>query len=212
MRWLCGTVTVVGLLTLIAGCGGSADDDRLILRFISFNGVGIDQADSVRANSADVDVEPGICEVDDEGNLVFEPFTQTVVNALFLNEQSSDIRLERVVVDPGPRTGLAPIEQTITANIPGGRCDNIPERRCTVNNDCFSEDEVGNCLHTETLVPGILLFDFLAKAAVNPEIYGEATNVKVSFFGSDDTEDTFFVETGYPVTFANFDNCEAGGQ
>jgi predicted component of type VI protein secretion system len=213
MRWLCGTVMGVGLLTmLVAGCGDSADDDLLVLRFVSFDGSGIGQADSVRANSADVDVQLDLCEIDDDGNLVFEPFTQTVINAIFRNEQASDIRLERVRVDAGPRSGLAPIEQRITANIPGGRCDNIPERRCAVNNDCIGEEEVGQCIRTESTVPGILLFDFLAKEAVNPDILGEATNVTVSFYATDDTDSSLFVQTGYVVTFDNFDNCEAGGQ
>jgi hypothetical protein len=198
------------LAALAAGCGSTTSDDRQVLRFIEFNGDNITQADSVNPTSANVDVVPSICEVDEFGfPTTFEVFTETIINAVFVNEEASDILLQTVTVDPGPSSGLGIIQETISTNIPGGECTSTG-RPCAVDADCTSSGGfVGICVHTETTVGGILLFDFLAKFAVNPAIYGEAQNVKITFTGTDDRARSFRVVAGYVVTFDNFDNCES---
>ncbi len=207
MRRLCKSVTGMALLAALwVGCGSTGGDDRLIFRFIRFDGQGLTQQDSVRTNSADVDVIQDICSVAD-GVPSFEPFTQTSINAVFRNEQALDIRLERYRVRVGGKSGLGVFEGRLSDNIPGGRCINV-DRSCTADSDCGAG---GTCEHAETTVSSIILFDFLAKASVNPEVYGEALTVSVSFFGSDATEQSFQTTANYVVTFADFDHCASSG-
>lgn len=213
MRRFSMSVSSMALLTaLVAGCGSSTNDEgRLVMRFVQFNGVGLMQADNVTPNSANVDVVPTICAVDQQGlPTAFETFTETLINAVFLNEQKSDILLDSVTIDAGPNTGLGVIEQTIAANLPGGKCSQNSDQSCATDADCF----LGVCQHSETTVTGILLFDFQAKAAVLPSVYGQAQNITITFSGNDDRGRTFTVSRGYVVTFDDFNNCStmAGGQ
>jgi hypothetical protein len=216
MRQLCRSVTVIALLAaLLVSCGSTTGDDRLVLRFIEFNGDGLTQADAVNSNSANVDVVPSVCQVDEFGNPTsFEVFTQTIINAVFMNEESTDILLQNVHVDTGSSSGLSPFDETISANVIGGRCSNAADQSCASGGDCVSVGGgslLGTCVHTETTVSAILLFDFLrkAQAALNPVIFGVAQNVTITFTGTDDRGRTFTVTTGYVATFDNFDNCMA---
>lgn len=199
-------VTGVALSALILGCGSTAED-RLVLQFQSFNGVGITQEDAVRENSADVDVVQDICSITD-GVPDFEPFTQTTINAVFRNQEAADIRLEQYIVHVGGDSGLGDIQQSISTNIPGGRCTNV-DQQCASDFDCIVGTTSGTCEHTETTVRSLLLFDFLAKASVNPAVYGEGLTITVTFFGSDAANQHFQTTTNYVVTFADFDHCAA---
>ncbi len=215
MRRLCSFKTAMVLLVVLAcGCGSNAGDP-LVLRFEHFDGIGLTQADSVRANSADVDVEQGLCI--SGGTITAEPFTQTVINATFTNEEASDIRLNKYRLYL-PKIGNADsglgdfLEFNISANLAGGRCSTV-EIPCAVDADCTAASggsTTANCLHSPTTVPSLLLFDFVTKALLDkPNFFGIATNVTITFFGSDDAEREFETSTNYVVTFADFDNCPA---
>ena len=136
------------------------------LRFIEFNGDDLTQADAVNSNGANVDVVPSVCQVDEFGNPTsFEVFTQTIINAVFINEQASDILLQHVTIDPGPNSGLSKIEESISANIVGGRCSAAADKPCATDADCTgsSGTPLGTCEHAETTVSSILLFGFGSK-------------------------------------------------
>ena len=189
------------------GCGSTGDEDSLVMKFVRYDSEGLDQADAVRETSADVDVSPSLCiGQGEEGRIEPEQFTQTAINAVFRNEQALDIQLERYTVRVGGNSGLGTFEGTISANLQGGRCANI-DRSCAIDDDCVRQTTAGNCVHTETVVSGLLLFDFLTKASVNPEVYGEGLPVEVRFFGKDANQ-SFEVATSYVTTFDNFNNCE----
>jgi hypothetical protein len=208
MRWLCRSVTVVALLAAFSsGCGSTAGG-RLVFLFIRFDNTGITQVDSVRESSADVDVVQDLC-VTGTGAMVtttVEPFTQTTINAVFRNEEASNIRLEGYAVHiSDPNSGLGDFSGTLNGNIVGGRCSNL-DKQCADDADCSEGTSSGTCTHSESTVTGILLFDFLAKQSVNPAIYGVGTNMTVTFFASDPNQ-SFDVAARYVVTFADFDNC-----
>jgi hypothetical protein len=196
---------VAWMLTL-GGCGNA---DERVLRFVAFDGAGSTQADAVRPSSADVDVPfPSICVTgtgEDQVETV-EPFTQTAINAVLVNEQAADIELREIHIDAGPFSGLGIVQETVSATIPGGRCSD--GARCAVAGDCFGSSAAAGCAHTPTTISGILLFDFAFKAGVNPEIYGQATNITVTFVATDETGASFVTEAGYVATFANFNNCD----
>ena len=213
MRRLCRFKTALVLLTgLACGCGSSVGDPA-VLRFERFDNTGITQADSVRENSADVDVEGNLCL--SGGTITPEPFTQTVINATFTNEEKSDIRLNRYRLFL-PKIGNADsglgdfLEFSVSANIPGGRCSNA-DIRCAVDADCSAAGggiSTANCLHGETTVHSLLLFDFLTKALLDkPNFLGIAANMTITFFGSDDAEREFETSASYVVTFDDFNNC-----
>jgi hypothetical protein len=190
------------------GCGSTADD-RLVFRFVGFDSSGITQKDSVRATSADVDVVQDACD-STMPEVVNEPFTVTSINATFRNEEGSDIQLDGYTVHfDDPRTGLADFSGSLNGNIVGGRCSN--NAQCTVDADCVAAGGTGattsvTCDHTQTTISGIVLFDFKAKAHVSPQIFGEATSLTITFFGSDANQ-SFQTTAGYVVTFDDFDNC-----
>lgn len=215
MRRLCRFKTAMVLLVgLACGCGSNAGDP-LVLRFERFDGIGLMQADSVRANSADVDVEQDLCR--SAGSITVEPFTQTVINATFTNEEASDIRLTKYRLFL-PKIGNSDsglgdfLEFDISANLPGGRCSTA-DIKCAVDADCATSGSTGstaNCLHSATTVTSLLLFDFVTKALLDkPNFFGIATNVTITFFGSDDAEREFETSTNYVVTFADFNSCPA---
>ncbi len=217
MRRLCRSVTEMALLAALAwGCGSTAGDS-LTLRFTGFNSLLLTQGDSVRETSADVDVVAGGCSTGEVGaTITAEPFTQTIINAVFINEEAADITLQRyrIYLPPtinGVPTGLGEfIEQTVGKNIPGGSCENIT-RSCATNDDCGVAGVLGSCVHSSTIVGGLVLFDFATKQLLNrPQFFGVASNITIQFFGTDDANQSFEVTTSYVATFGDFNNCPTG--
>jgi hypothetical protein len=192
---------------VVTGCGSTSGDDALVFQFVDFDSNGLTQADSVRGNSADVDILQDCCVAVEEGLCSDpEPFTQTIINATFRNNEAADLQLQQVAITVG---SLAPITHQLDGKIEGGRCTNI-DQQCSADADCVSalSTTVGSCVHTETTINGILLFDFSDKQRFlsQPGTY----NVTITFFASDPVH-TFQTSTGYTVTFADYDNCTTTG-
>src|SRR5262245_34953871 len=143
MRRLCKTVMGGMLLAMLAGGCGSTDgsgDDRMVMRFVSFNGLGIEQEDAVTPSSANVDAVQDICESsgDTGGTVTAEPFTNTLINAVFRNEEADNIQLSGYNVHfNDPATGLADISGNLNTLLPGGRCSDT-EQKCTSDADCVT--------------------------------------------------------------------------
>ena len=109
------------------GCGSSGFDgqgsnDALTMRFVGFTGEGIDQQDTVGN-----DVGGRRCLPDDlrrSGGIftdeVFESFTQTRANAIFVNIGIADILLDSYIVSSLPGTGF-PDRTVKTAVLHPGR-------------------------------------------------------------------------------------------
>jgi hypothetical protein len=209
MRWLCGRMMgAVLLVAVLTGCGSTSGDDALVLQFVGFDSAGITQADSVRENSADVDILQDCCSAVEEGLCSDpEPFTQTIINATFRNSQAADLRLEQVVIAVGPAGKVATITHQIDGELRGGLCSNI-DQHCATDADCISASSTtaGSCQHTETTIN--LLFDFSDKQRFfsQPGTY----NVTITFFAFDPVHD-FQTSTGYTVTFDDYNNCGAAG-
>ncbi len=201
MRRLCGGMGLALLMALSGGCGSTSGEDALVFQFLNFDATGITQADSVRETSADVDNSQEFCL-----SGLPEPFTQTIINAVFRNNEAADLHLNSMVIDLGPNSGRGTITRTIDGSIIGGRCSNI-DQQCAFDSDCLAAGGVvGSCVHTETTINGILLFDFDDKLATNTGTY----NASITFFASDSNH-TFQTGTSYVVRFDNFNNCAAGG-
>lgn len=202
MRRLYGFMTGA-LLTaaLSVGCGSTGNDDSLVLQFLRFDNTGLTQADAVGETSADVDIVQDLCSPSGGGVPTLERYTNTRINAIFRNHEASDIMLNKVVIDVGPNAGRQVVTHNFTAVVAGGRCSSV-ERQCVSDQDC----QGGTCVHTDTTVSGILLFDFDDKAHLLPGSY----SVKVSFFGTDPNH-SFEVRATYVVHFNDFDNCGATG-
>jgi hypothetical protein len=209
MRWLSGTRGVWVVLTVFLAACGSGGDDELTLAFQGFSSEGIEQSDQVNQTSADVDVCQGLC-ISGE-SIEGEPFTQTLVNALFVNRGKADIVLDEYVVSV-PDSGVADQVRGISARIPGGRCSEDSQRQCAFDDDC-----VGLCTHDVTTV-GILLFDFNFKSLVvdgqcpsfeDPagSVISRTRDVILTFSGNDETDERRTISTQYVATFANFDSC-----
>ncbi len=208
MQWLCGRTVGVALLAAIAaGCGSTSGDDALVLQFVRFDNSGITQADSVRENSADVDIEQDSCR--SGTTITAEPFKVTTINAVFRNNEAADLHLQQVVIAVGPAGSVATITHEADGKIPGGQCSNI-DQQCSADADCISASSTtaGSCVHTETTITGILLFDFSDKQRFlfQPGTY----NVTITFFASDSVH-TFQTSTAYTVTFDNYNNCTTAG-
>jgi hypothetical protein len=211
LAWLGKSLIATALLTALStGCGSTASD-TLVFRFIRWDGQGITQQDAVGQSNADVDVVQDCCAFNPDGTCSsLEPVTQTSINAIFTNDQASDIHLESYVVHvEDPSSGLADFSGSLSANIRGGRCSSV-DQQCASDDDCIVAGGVGTCIHTNTMVNDILLFDFNAKQHVNPAIFGTATSISVTFFGSDPNL-SWQTTAGYTVTFADFDNCATSG-
>jgi hypothetical protein len=197
------------------------------MSFLEFNSDGIVQQDFVGNTSADVDVCPTICDFGVDGifgDEVFESFTQTHANALFVNFGTADIRLDRYTVNI-PGSGLPSRTTTTSALLPGGRCADQPTEHCGLDSDCGLG---GICDQTEVPIE-ILLFDFVDKTL----IVGDATcpgvdpftglptpgtvlpqtyQVNVTFSGSDESGERFTVTSGLTVGFFDANNCDAGSE
>ncbi len=208
MRRLCESAIGAALLAILTtGCGSSGSEDRLVWRFVGFDNTDLTQADQVGETSADVDVVQDLCAAGPPP--VYECFTQTKINAIFINEGRADIQLQSYVVDTGSQTGISPQRHDITVNIPGGRCSNS-DRACAVDDDCLSSGGTGTCLHTDTTVHGLLLFDVTEKTLISHSVVQSLTvNVNITFYGEDDAANERTVATSYSVTFADFNNCNS---
>jgi len=210
MRWLSGTRGLwVVLSVFLAGCG-SGGDDELTLAFQGFSGENIEQSDQVGPNSADVDVCQGICLSGD--SLEAEPFTQTLINAQFVNRGKADIVLDEYTVSV-PGSGVADDTRAISARIPGGRCVGQPQRQCGFDDECGG----GICTHDVAEV-GVLLFDFNFKSLVVDgqcpsiddrlgSVISRTRDIVITFSGNDETDERRTVTVQYLATFADFDSC-----
>jgi hypothetical protein len=205
MRGLRRAGTMIAVLAGLASACGSTANDRLVLRFLNFDNTGITQADSVRESSADVDIEAEICSVT-MGTQTVEPFTQTSINAVFVNQQAADIRLESYTVDYGSKSGLPDafkvFHGALSANLIGGRCGGGGPQ-CALDSDCSGG---GGCVHSETTVTGIVIVDFDVKERITPGSY----NVQMTFYGSDANR-SFQTSAGYVMRFDDFNNCQSSG-
>ena len=201
-----GQITVDEILTAVNNAlNGCLTQPTPILQFLRFDNTGISQADSVGGISANVDIVQDACL--SGGTITAEPFTVTTINAVFRNEEAAYLQLEQVVIDVGPNAGRATITHQLSGDLPGGRCSNI-DQQCASDADCISTSgggaRNGSCVHTQTTMNGILLFDFDDKAHILPGTY----SVNITFFASD-TVRSFQVSTYYVVTFEDYDNCSA---
>ncbi len=212
------------------GCGSSGFDgqsgsDALTMSFLGFTGEGIDQQDAVGNTSADVDVCPTICDFGVDGifgDEVFEIFTQTRANAVFVNNGTADILLDRYTVSI-PGSDLPTRTVTTAALLPGGRCSNSPTTHCGLDNDCGL---LATCDQTVTAVE-ILLYDFVDKQlivgdqvcpSVDPRtglptpgtVIPQTLQTNVTFSGSDETGERFTVRAGIVAGFFDANNCDAG--
>lgn len=218
------------LVVAVVGCGssgfdGQPGDDALTMSFLQFNDDDITQQDTVDVTAAQVDVCPTICDFGVDGifgDEVFEQFTETFANAVFVNQGFADILLDHYTVtihnsDIPPRT----VQSAVL--LPGGRCSNSPTSHCGLDRECG----LGQCVQVQTPVT-ILLFDFIDKQlvvgdAVCPGVdplTGLPTpgtvvpltkQVTVTFSGSDETGERFTVDTGLVAGFFDANNCDTGG-
>lgn len=210
-------MTGVAVLTVLAGgCGSTSNDDQLVMQFLQFDNTGITQADAVSESSADVDIVQDICPPIPPGT--GEPYTQTVINAIFQNNEGSDIQLRAYTTEIADKrlSQSNIVNGVLGTTLPGGRCMGTAQP-CVSANDCvLGGISGGTCEHSQTTVSGIVLYDFVGKAFVytvaqeHPEVVGQAIPLKVTFFGSDPNR-TFQTTAHYLVTFGNFDNCSGGG-
>ena len=232
MRWLSLSLALsLAMLLGWGGCGGSTSSSRLTMQFMEFNGDGIAQEDNVFQNSAQVDVCQTLCQAADIfTNVVFEEFTQTTVNAVFVNNGKADILLDTYTVEIVD-SGIDPITQHISATLTGGRCSNAPDTACASNRDCATlggTTILGQCLHTESTVGGLLLFGFGIKEEILPgqcpvcdfrtgdcsqgTKVPQAFDVIVTFSGTDTTDKRFTISAGYVADFFDANNCMATTQ
>jgi hypothetical protein len=212
MRWLSKSMMGLGVLAILSvGCGSTAGD-RLILRFIRWDTTGLPtQADQVTPAAANVDVVPDLCVNQTATNILptCEVLTPTTINAVFENDQASDIQLQGYTVYV-PGAGVAPFTGQLGGTVVGGRCSNAMDRRqCSTDDDCTINNTPGTCTHTQTTIPGIVIFDCLSKAHVDPRVFGSIQSMTVVFFGSDANQD-FQTSAGYTVQFGDFCTCMAG--
>jgi hypothetical protein len=199
-----GMITVDEILAAVnSALNGCVAQPTSSLRFVRFDNSGITQADSVSETSAAVDIVQDACL--SGGEVTPEYFTVTRINAVFRNEEAADLHLQRVVIGVGPNAGRATITHQLSGDILGGRCSNI-DQQCATDADCISLSATGagSCVHSDTAISGILLFDFDDKAQILPGTY----SVIITFSASD-AVDTFETSVDYVVTFEDFDNCSA---
>jgi len=215
MGRLINLMTGVTVLTVLAsGCGSTSNDDQLVMQFLQFDNTGLTQADSVGESSADIDVFQGICPGGTGGVPTSEPYTQTVINAIFQNNEGSDIQLQ------GYMTQIADqrlsqsniVNGALGTTLPGGRCLGTSQPCVTASDCALAGVSGGTCSHSQTTVSGIVLYDFVGKAVVatvsqvHPDVLGQAIPLKVTFFGSDPNR-SFQTAANYLVTFGDYDNC-----
>ena len=212
----------------VVGCGSSGFDgqgssDSLTMSFQSFTGEGITQQDSVLNTGASVDVCQSICAIG--GALVdvqFETFTETYANAVFINNGTADILIDRYTVSI-PGSGIPSRTVQTAVLLPGGRCGNTPNLHCGLDNDCLVGD---SCDHVSVPVQ-VLLYDFTTKELIRGDqrcptldpdnlvvipgtVTPETFQTNVQFSGSDETSERFSVKTGLVGSFFDANNCNTG--
>lgn len=231
MRWLPIMKSVLALSAALAlsSCGSSGFDssggqDSLTMQFLGFSGEGIEQQDIVGNTSADVDVCQSLCNLG--GDLVdieFEEFTQTRVNAVFMNMGTSPILLDQYTVSI-PGSGIPPRTASVAAILPGGTCSNSPTTQCGLDSDC---GVIATCEHVETSVE-VLLFDFVTKELVRGDkrcpsvnfetglidpgdVIPQTYQTNVTFSGSDASGKRFNIKAGLVAGFFDANNCQNSG-
>jgi hypothetical protein len=218
------------LVVAAVGCGssgfdGQPGDDALTMSFIAFSDEGITQEDTVGSTFAQVDVCPTICDFGAMGifgDEVFESFTETVANAIFVNNGTADILLDHYTVSI-LNSNIPPKTVSTAALLPAGRCSNAPTTHCGLDSDCL----LGQCLQTETPVQ-VSLFDFITKELVIGDavcpgvdpitdlptpgtVVPQTKQVNVTFSGSDESGERFTVRTGLTASFFDANNCGSSG-
>jgi len=195
------------------GCGSTANEDQLVLDFRGFDSEGLEQADHVDPGLAEVDVVPDCCEADPVTGVCTdaEPFMETAVNAVFINNQKLDITVDRYEVEL-PEAGLPVRRFSTSQTVAGKRCDIDRSRPCAVNADCVLGQMAGVCQPSASAVH-LLLFDFQAKrlALAQSAPFGATFDVIVRISGRDESGARW--ESGdlhYLARFDNFDNCGEG--
>lgn len=214
-RLIDGRVLMLGLLCGVLGCGASGTDsqgdDGLTMAFIGFSGENIEQADVVTDTVAQVDICQDLCSSGGvDGDITVEPYTSTLVNAVFVNRGKADIVLESYTMFVED-SGVPEVTRNISARLIGGRCSGSdPEVQCGTNADCGL---IGSCIHTETPV-GILLFDFdfkdrvLRDGSCPFDVEPLTLDTILRFKGTDETGEGRTIRANYVATFTNFDSCD----
>ena len=230
MRWSRVTCCLLSL-GFVSGCGSAGFDngggtDNFTMTFLGFSGEGIEQQDTVGnlpATTVGVDVCPTICDFGVAGifgDEVFEQFTETTANAVFVNNGTADILLDRYTINT-PGSGVPPRTVTVSALLPGGRCSNNPTIHCGLDRDCGL---IATCDHVEVPVQ-ILLYDFVFKALVIGDavcpgvdpltglpmpgtVVPQTLQTDVTFSGSDQSGERFTVDTGLVASFFDANNCD----
>lgn len=235
MWWLRVSFCVLSVTCVLgaAGCGssgfsgtdqgGGAGQDALTLSFQGFDDDNIEQQDTVGNTSATVDVCQSFCNVG--GDLIdieLEQFTETYANANFINNGFADIQLQQYTVSI-PDSGIPARTVNSTVLIPGGRCNVLPNRHCSLDTDCTFGD---TCEHVEVPVQ-ILLYTFQTKELLvgdatcpmldfsdpnNPvlvpgTVVPKTLQTNVSFKGSDERGKGFKINTGIVGSFFDANNC-----
>lgn len=54
-----------------------------------------------------------------------------------------------------------------------------------------------------------MLIDVDDKLHISPDIWGQTTNVTITFFADDDEGHSFQITTHYDIVFADYDNCSS---
>jgi hypothetical protein len=241
MRWSRVSTCALSLTCVLAalGCGGSGfsgqgSSDSLTMSFQEFSGEGIMQQDTITNTAASVDVCQDICSftIDQVTGVVtteLEQFTETVANAVFINNGTADILLDRYTITylSPPSLPIPPRTVQTAVLLPGGRCTGLPNRKCGTDADCGIALP---CEHTSVDV-GVLLYDFATKVLIVGDqqcptlqeddqgnviiVPGDVTPVSfqtnVTFSGSDETGKRFTVKTGILGSFFDANNCTTNG-
>lgn len=233
MWWSRVSLCALSVTCVVAavGCGssgfqGQPGDDALTMSFVDFNGDGIVQEDIVGTTFAQVDVCATICDFGAAGIIgdeVFESFTETVANAVFVNNGFADILIDRYTVTI-ENSHIPSKTVQIAALLPGGRCSNSATTHCSLDNDCGVG---GQCGTTETPVE-ISVFDFTIKElivgdqicpGVDPatglptpgNVLPQTKQTRITFSGSDETGKRFTVTAGLTASFFDANNCTTSG-
>lgn len=234
MRWMSMVrcALILSAAVTLASCGSSGFDtaggeDALTMQFLEFNDENIEQQDLIVATAAQVDVCPTICEYGEGGifgDEEYEQFTETFANAVFMNNGTADILLDRVTVST-PGSGIPSRTTNVSVLLPSGRCSNSPTTRCGVDRQCGLQQ--GTCNQTETPV-GIQLYDFIFKELIRGDavcpsvdpitglptqgtVVPQTFQTNVTFSGSDASGKRFTVRAGLVTSFFDANNCSGSG-
>jgi hypothetical protein len=170
---------------------------------------------------ASVDVCQSICAI---GGLLidvdFEAFTETYANAVFVNNGTADILIDRYTVSI-PGSGIPSRTVQTAVLVPGGRCAGASTVHCGLDADCGVLG--GRCEHDEVSVQ-VLLYDFTTKELIRGDqrcptldpdnlvvipgnVTPETFQTNVTFSSSDETGERFTIKTGLVGSFFDANNC-----